>query len=98
MPLGALFGALATISAVYFMGRREGALDSNTLLLGGVISASFLQAIIMFLMTTIAGRDVRGIAYWMMGTFRLRFSRVSAGFCRSGLSLESGRSTQPQRT
>lgn len=67
MPLGALFGALATISAVYFMGRREGAIDSNTLLLGGVISASFLQAIIMFLMTTIAGRDVRGIAYWMMG-------------------------------
>lgn len=67
MPLGALLGALTTISAVYFMGRREGAIDSNTLLLGGVISASFLQAIIMFLMTTIAGRDVRGIAFWMMG-------------------------------
>jgi len=66
-PLGALLGALATIAGVYFLGRREGELDSTTLLLGGIISASFLSAIIMFLMTTLAGRDLRGMVFWLMG-------------------------------
>jgi iron complex transport system permease protein len=67
MPLGAFLGALATIAAVYFLGRREGQLDSTTLLLGGIISASFLSAIVMFLTTTLAGRDLRGIVFWLMG-------------------------------
>src|SRR5262249_8267968 len=66
-PLGAFFGAIATIAGVYFLGRREGQLDSSTLLLGGIISASFLSAIIMFLMTTLAGRDLRGMVFWLMG-------------------------------
>jgi iron complex transport system permease protein len=66
-PLGAFLGALATIAAVYFLGRREGQLDSTTLLLGGVIAASFLSAIVMFLTTTLAGRDLRGIVFWLMG-------------------------------
>jgi iron complex transport system permease protein len=71
-PVGAFLGAIATIMAVYFLGRREGQLDSTTLLLGGIISASFLSAIIMFLMimflmTTLAGRDLRGMVFWLMG-------------------------------
>jgi iron complex transport system permease protein len=66
-PLGAFLGALATITAVYYLGRRNGHLDSSTLLLGGIITASFLSAIIMFLMTTLAGRDLRGMVFWLMG-------------------------------
>jgi iron complex transport system permease protein len=66
-PLAAFLGATATITGVYFLGQREGHLDSNTLLLAGIISASFLSAIIMFLMTTLASRDLRGIAFWLMG-------------------------------
>ena len=66
-PLGAFAGAIATIAGVYFLGRREGQLDSTTLLLAGIISASFLSAIIMFLMTTLTSRDVRGMAFWLMG-------------------------------
>ena len=66
-PLAAFVGATATIAGVYFLGRRQGQLDSGTLLLAGVICASFLSAIIMFLMTTLASRDVRGIAFWLMG-------------------------------
>ena len=57
-PLGALLGAIATVAAVYFLGRREGHLDGTTLLLGGIISASFLSAIILFLMTTLAQGDL----------------------------------------
>lgn len=67
-PLGAFLGATATITAVYFLGRRAGHIDSGTLLLGGVITASFLQAIIMFLMSTLAGGNLRGASYWMMGS------------------------------
>src|SRR5262245_38536608 len=66
-PLAAFLGAGGTIAAVYFLGRREGQLDSGTLLLAGIIAASFLSAIIMFLMTTLASRDLRGIAFWLMG-------------------------------
>ncbi len=63
----AFVGALVTIAAVYFLGRRGGQLDSTTLLLAGIIAASFLSAIIMFLMTTLSGRDLRGMAFWLMG-------------------------------
>ena len=67
-PLGAFLGAAATIAAVYFLGRRQGQIDSNTLLLAGIISASFLSAMIMFLITTLTGRgDLRGISFWLMG-------------------------------
>ncbi len=67
-PLAAFAGAGAAITIVYFLGRREGQLDSYTLLLAGVIIASFLSALIMFLMTTSSGRDLgRGMAFWLMG-------------------------------
>src|SRR3979490_1276893 len=38
-PLGAFLGAAGTVAAVYVLGRREGQIDSSTLLLGGVITA-----------------------------------------------------------
>jgi len=66
-PLAAFLGAALTIAAVYMLGQRAGQLDSGTLLLAGIISASFLSAVIMFLMTTLAGRDLRGMAFWLMG-------------------------------
>lgn len=66
-PAAAFVGATLTITAVYFLGRRDGQLDSTTLLLGGIISASFLSALIIFLMTTLAGRELRGMAFWLMG-------------------------------
>src|SRR5579864_3617668 len=67
MPAFAFVGALATIAAVYFLGRRRGQLDSTTLLLAGIISASFLSAVILFLMTMLSGHDLRGMAFWLMG-------------------------------
>ena len=66
-PLGAFLGAAATIAAVYFLGRRSGQIDSGTLLLAGIISSSFLSAIIMFLLTTLTGHDFRGMVFWLMG-------------------------------
>jgi iron complex transport system permease protein len=66
-PLGAFLGALATIAGVYLLGRRNGGIDSNTLLLSGIITASFLSAIIIFLMNILTSRDRGGMAFWLMG-------------------------------
>jgi iron complex transport system permease protein len=63
----AFVGAAATTAAVYFLGRRGGRLDSATLLLAGIVTASFLSAVIMFLMTTLNVGDLRGMAFWLMG-------------------------------
>jgi iron complex transport system permease protein len=67
MPLAAFAGALLTISGVFLLGRRKGQLDSYTLLLAGIITASFLSAVIMFLMTMLPGTHLRGMAFWLMG-------------------------------
>lgn len=67
-PLGAFLGASVTIGAVYLLGRREGQLDSSTLLLAGIITASFLSAIITFLMSTLTGGNLRGAPFWLMGS------------------------------
>ena len=67
-PFGAFLGAAITIAAVYILGRRDGQIESTTLLLGGVITASFLSAIIMLLMSTLSGSNLRGASYWLMGS------------------------------
>jgi cobalamin transport system permease protein len=67
-PFGAFLGAALTIAAVYILGRRDGQVDSNTLLLGGIITASFLAAVVTFLMSTLAGSNLRGASYWLMGS------------------------------
>src|SRR5713101_6856890 len=54
IQLAAFAGAAATTAAVYFLGRRGGQLDSATLLLAGIVAASLLSAIIMFLITTLS--------------------------------------------
>ncbi len=66
-PLVAFLGAALTMIWVYLLGRRAGRLASYTLLLAGVITASFLSAVILFVLTLLSTRDVRGIAFWLMG-------------------------------
>jgi iron complex transport system permease protein len=66
-PLVAFAGAGSTTAWVYLLGRHRGRLASYTLLLAGVITASFLSAVILFVLTLLATRDVRGTAFWLMG-------------------------------
>ncbi len=66
-PLTAFAGAVLTMSWVYLLGRRAGRLSSYTLLLAGVVTASFLSAVILFVLTLLSTRDVRGTAFWLMG-------------------------------
>jgi iron complex transport system permease protein len=66
-PLVAFGGALLTTAWVYLLGRRAGRLSSYTLLLAGVVTASFLSAAILFVLSLLSTRDVRGTAFWLMG-------------------------------
>lgn len=66
-PLVAFAGALLTMVWVYLLGRRGGRLASYTLLLAGVITASFFSAVILFILSLLSTRDVRGTAFWLMG-------------------------------
>ena len=88
-PLGAFLGAAATITAVYFLGRREGQIDSATLLLGGVITASFLSAIIMFLMNTLTG-NLRGLSFWLMGDLSTPLQKNLYWFLGLGFFVAAG--------
>ena len=74
-PLAGLFGALITTGVVYLLGYRRGRVSGPSLLLAGVIVASFLSAVIVFLMTALGSRDLRSTAFWLMGDLGL-FSGV----------------------
>src|SRR3990172_2033719 len=62
-----VLGVTLTIAGVYFLGQRDAELSPYTLLLAGVITASFLSALITFLLNFLSGRDLRGMAFWLMG-------------------------------
>lgn len=66
-PLAAFVAATATVAMVYFLGRRQGQLDNATLLLAGVITGSFFNAVNIFLMNTLRGGENKGMMYWLMG-------------------------------
>ncbi|MBI4465838.1 MAG: iron ABC transporter permease [Acidobacteria bacterium] len=66
-PLAAFLGATLTIALVYFLGQRGAQLSPYTLLLAGVITASFLSALTTFLLNSLSGRDLRGVTFWLMG-------------------------------
>src|SRR5262249_6473820 len=89
-PLCAFLGAAATVTGVYFLGRREGQVDSTTLLLGGVIVNSFFNALIVFLLSTVTGGNTRGIVYWLMGNLSTSFQKSVYGFLAIGFFLAAG--------
>ncbi len=88
-PLGAFLGAAVTIAAVFFLGRRKGQIDGNTLLLGGVITGSFISAIIMFLMSTLSG-SLRGLSFWLMGDLSTPLQKSIYWFLGIGFVLAAG--------
>jgi iron complex transport system permease protein len=89
-PLGAFLGAAITIAAVYMLGRRDGQIDSSTLLLGGIITASFLSAVIIFLMSTLRGSNLRGTVFWLMGDLSTPQPRSLLYFLLLGFLVAAG--------
>ena len=68
-PIAAFLGAALTVGAVYIIagGSYRAAESSQRLLLAGIVLASFLSSINVFLLTTTSQADLRGIFYWLIG-------------------------------
>ncbi|MDR1728817.1 MAG: iron ABC transporter permease [Acidobacteriota bacterium] len=69
-PVAAFLGAALTVGAVYVIAggsRRRPGGDSQRLLLAGIVLASFLSSINVFLLTSVNQADIRGIFYWLIG-------------------------------
>lgn len=68
-PAAAFAGAALTVGAVLLVaGRRDAGGDgSHRLLLAGIILASFISSINVFLLTSTREADLRGIIYWLIG-------------------------------
>ena len=89
-PVFAFLGGVLAIAAVYFLGRRKGAIDSTTLLLGGVITASFLSALIILLFTTLPSSAVRSMSFWLMGELQYAPTRTLSYILRIGFLVCTG--------
>jgi iron complex transport system permease protein len=67
-PLAAFLGAAFTVGAVYLIaGTDRSGETSQRLLLAGIVLASFLSSINVFLLTSTNQADLRGIFYWLIG-------------------------------
>lgn len=68
-PLAAFLGAALTVGAVYVIagGSYRAAESSQRLLLAGIVLASFLSSVNVFLLTSTNQADLRGIFYWLIG-------------------------------
>jgi iron complex transport system permease protein len=68
-PLAAFLGALLTVWAVYLIAGSsyKASESSQRLLLAGIVLASFLSSINVFLLTSTSKADIRGIFYWLIG-------------------------------
>jgi len=69
LPLASFLGALLTILIVFYFGRQNGKIHPNTLLLAGVITSSFLSALIMFFISISQKEELHTIIFWLMGDF-----------------------------
>jgi iron complex transport system permease protein len=68
-PLAAFAGAALTVAIVYVTAgaKSRAGESSQRLLLAGVVLASFISAINVFLLTSTNQADLRGIFYWLIG-------------------------------
>jgi iron complex transport system permease protein len=69
LPLASFIGAFLTIIVVFYFGRQDGKIHPNTLLLAGVITSSFLSALIMFFISISQKEELHTIIFWLMGDF-----------------------------
>ncbi len=68
-PVAAFLGAVFAIGVVYLIaaGAERAGESSHRLLLAGIVLASFLSSINVFLLTSTNQADLRGIFYWLIG-------------------------------
>lgn len=69
LPVASFMGALLTILVVFYFGREDGKIHPSTLLLSGVVTGSFLSAVILFLLSLSQKEELHTILFWLMGDF-----------------------------
>jgi iron complex transport system permease protein len=75
IPGLAFLGAVLTVILVFGIAKTGKELQSNTLLLAGVIVNAFFSAAIMFLISTSRNADLHNIMFWLMGNLSLAAGR-----------------------
>lgn len=80
VPLASLAGAMAALFAVIALGRINGQMRRDTMVLAGIIVATFLSALIS-LIKSLDEESVASIVFWVMGSFQGR------GWSHLGLAL-----------
>jgi iron complex transport system permease protein len=80
IPLLALIGALGALALVVMLGRVQGRMRRDTLVLAGIVVATFLSALIA-LIKALDEEAVSAIVFWVMGSFQGR------GWIHVGFSL-----------
>ena len=68
VPLAALAGAMLSLAAVIALAGAGGGMRRETLILAGIVTATFLSALIS-LLKSLNEDSVAGIVYWLMGGF-----------------------------
>jgi len=89
VPLAALAGAMAALAIVIALSRAGGGLRRETLVLAGIVTATFLSALIS-LLKSLGEESVAGIVYWLMGGFAGRgfgHLAVFAPYFLAGLAI-----------
>lgn len=71
IPLAALAGALLALAAVISLARVNGILRRDTMVLAGIVVATFLGALIS-LLKSLDEESVASIVFWVMGSFQGR--------------------------
>jgi iron complex transport system permease protein len=71
LPLFSLLGALGALAAVIALGRMAGPLRRETLVLAGIVVATFLSALIS-LIKSLDEESVSAIVFWIIGSFQGR--------------------------
>lgn len=68
-PAAAFLGAVLTVAVVYYIAGGSAWVGeaSQSLLLAGIVLASFISSINVFLLTSTSQADLRGIFYWLIG-------------------------------
>lgn len=67
IPMLAFLGALITITLVLAIAQKARTIDSNTLILTGVIVNAFFASLIMVALATTAGEKLHSMLFWLYG-------------------------------
>lgn len=71
MNVFSFIGAFLACSIVFYLSKIHGKVSITALLLSGVITASVMGSILMFLITMVPGRIVHGVLWWLLGDLQV---------------------------